>query len=86
MGEIKIDTALSPLVWKPINGNLGLNFDQGFSFFCSKSFPPIIFSILFRASNYKIVEKTNLTKFAFQAFVSEFKFHTNPVLNKGGSF
>ena len=52
-------THLGPVVRRPISANLGLNFDPGFFFFCSKAFSPIIFSIIFRASNYQTVDKTN---------------------------
>ena len=41
----------------------------------------MIFSILVRASKYQIILKKNKTKFAFLAFMSEFKFHTNPGLS-----
>ena len=50
---------LGPVARRPISANLGLNFDPGFFFFCSKAFSPIIFSIIFRASNYQTVDKTN---------------------------
>ena len=50
---------LGPVVRRPISANLGLNFDPGFFFFCSKAFSPIIFSIIFRASNYQTVDKAN---------------------------
>ena len=61
----------------------GLNFNPGFIFFRSKAFFPVIFSILFsRASNHQIVDKKNKTEFSFQAYISEFKFRTNPGLFK----
>ena len=50
---------LGPVVRRPISANLGLNFDPGFFFFCSKAFSRIIFSIIFGASNYQTVDKTN---------------------------
>ena len=54
-----------PVVRGPIGANPGLNFKLGFSFFFLKAFSPIIFSILFRASNHQIVGKKNKTEFAF---------------------
>ena len=41
----------------------GVKFYLGFLFFFSKAFSWIIFSILFIASNYKIVGKKSLTEF-----------------------
>ena len=38
-------------------GRLALN--PGFLFLCSKAFPRIIFSVLFRASNHQLVDKKN---------------------------
>ena len=54
-----------PVVRRPIRANAGLNFNLGFSFFCSKAFSRKSFSILFRASNHQIVGKKNKTEFAF---------------------
>ena len=51
---------LGPVVWRQISANPGLNFNPGFFFFCSKAFPRIFFSILFRASNCQIVEKNKI--------------------------
>ena len=42
------------------------NFNLGFSLLRLKVFPWIIFSLLFKASDHRIVDKTNLTEFAFQ--------------------
>ena len=72
---------LGQVIRRPINANPGLNFNLGFFFLCSKAFSPTIFSILFRASNHQIVGKKNKTEFAFYAFLSEFKFRTNPGLS-----
>ena len=36
-------TVQGPVVRRPTSANLGLNFDPGFFFFCSKAFSPIIF-------------------------------------------
>ena len=63
-----------------ISANLGLNVNPGFFFFRSKAFSRIIFSSLFRASHHQIVGKKNKTEFAFQTFISKFKFRTNPGL------
>ena len=54
------------------------NFNSGSFFFLSKALSWSIFSILFRVSNHHTVDKYNLTEFAFQALISEFKFRTNP--------
>ena len=43
-----------PVVRRTISANPGLNFNLGFSFFCSKALSRIIFSILFRVSNHQI--------------------------------
>ena len=41
----------------------------------------VIFSIPFRASNHQIVDEKSKTEFSFfNAFISEFKFCTNPRL------
>ena len=59
----------------------GLNFNPWFVFLLSKSLSRIIFSILFRVSNHHcLVGKENLTEFAFEALIYEFKFLTNPGL------
>ena len=42
------------------SANLGLNFNPGFFFFLTKAFSWIIFSILFRVSNHKIVQKLRI--------------------------
>ena len=42
------------------------NFNLGFSFLRLKVFPWIISSLLFKASDHLIVDKTNLTELAFQ--------------------
>ena len=63
------------------SANLGLNFNLGFFFFLTKAFSWIIFSTPFRVSNHQILDKKNYTEFAFQAFISEFKFCTNPGLS-----
>ena len=59
---------LRPIVQRPISLNPGLNYNPGFFFFCSKALSQLIFSILVRVSNNdnnKIVDKKNLTEFAF---------------------
>ena len=51
-----------PVVRTPIGTNIGLNFNLGvgfFFFFSSKALSRIIFYILFRVSNHKIVGKEN---------------------------
>ena len=70
-----------PVVQRLISANPGLNLNLGFFFFCSKAFSWISFSILFRVSNHRIAGKKNKTEFAFLAFISEFKFCTNPGLS-----
>ena len=45
------------VVRRTISANPGLNFNLGFSLFCSKALSRIIFSILFRASHHQIVVK-----------------------------
>ena len=57
--SIVVRNDLGPVVRRPISANPGLNFNPGFLFFCSKEFSWIIFSILFRASNNKIVDEKN---------------------------
>ena len=59
---------LRPIVQRPISLNPGLNYNPGFFFFCSKAPSQLIFSILVRVSNNdnnQIVDKKNLTEFAF---------------------
>ena len=51
-------TLQGPVVRRPLTWR-GLKFTSGFLFFWSKAFSRIIFSILFRASNYQIVDKKN---------------------------
>ena len=46
--------------------SMSTNFNLGFSLLRLKVFPWIIFSLLFKASDHRIVDKTNLTEFAFQ--------------------
>ena len=70
-----------PVVRTPVRANPGLNFNPGFVFLLSKALSRIIFFILFRVSNHhRLVGKENLTQFAFEALISEFKFLTNPGL------
>ena len=52
-----------PVVRTPVSANLGFN--PGSFFLLSKALSGIIFSILFRVSNHQIVDKENLTEFAF---------------------
>ena len=59
---------LRPIVQRPISVNPGLNYNPGFFFFCSKALSQLIFSFLLRVSkndNNQIVDKKNLTEFAF---------------------
>ena len=56
---------LGPVVRTPVSANPGLNFNWGFFIFLSKALFQIIFSVLFRVSNYQIVAKENSTEFAF---------------------
>ena len=42
------------------------NFNLGFSLLRLKVFPWIMFSLLIKASDHRIVDKMNLTEFAFQ--------------------
>ena len=51
-------TLQGPVVRRPLTWR-GLKFTSGFLFFWSKAFSRIIFSTLFRASNYQIVDKKN---------------------------
>ena len=37
----------------------------------------MIFSLLFRASNYQIVDKNNCIEFCFKTISSEIRFHIN---------
>ena len=48
-----------PVVRTPVSANPGLNFNPGFFIFLSKVLSRIIFSFLFRVSNYQIVGKEN---------------------------
>ena len=48
-----------PVVRTRVSANPGLNFNSGFFIFLSKALSRIIFSFLFRVSNYKIVGKEN---------------------------
>ena len=50
---------LGPVVRTPVSANPGLNFNPGFFIFLSKALSLIIFSFLFRVSNYQIVGKEN---------------------------
>ena len=50
---------LGPVVRTPVSANPGLNFNPGFFIFLSKALSQIIFSFLFRVSNYQIVGKEN---------------------------
>ena len=52
-------TDLGPVLRTRVSSNPGLNFNPGFFFFLSKAFSRIVFSILFRVSNYQIVGKEN---------------------------
>ena len=79
--EFYDNTQLGPVVQRLMSTNPGLNFNLGFLFFCLKTFFWIIFSLLFRASNHQIVDKKIKTEFAFQTFISELKFFTNPGLS-----
>ena len=57
-----------PIVQRPISVNPGLNYHPGFFFFYSKALSQLIFSFLLRVSNddnNQIVDKKNLTEFAF---------------------
>ena len=76
---------LSQVVRRPINANPGLNFNLGFFFFCSKGFSPIIFSILFRASNHQIGKRIKLNLlFKLPYLNSNFALtlgYLNPALN-----
>ena len=58
-----------PVIRRPVSANPGLNYNPNFIFFYSKA------SFSFR--------KKNFTEFAFQAFISDVKFHhnLNPALN-----
>ena len=51
-----VTNLLCPVVRTPVSANPGLNFNPGFFFFLSKAQLRIIFSILFRVSNNRIVE------------------------------
>ena len=50
---------LDPVVRNLISANLMLNFNTGFFFFSWDAFSQMIPSILFRAPNYRIVDKKN---------------------------
>ena len=52
-----VTNLLCPVVRTPVSANPGLNFNPGFFFFLSKAQLRIIFSILFRVSNHRIVGK-----------------------------
>ena len=43
-----------PVLWRPIDTNLELNFHPGSFFFCLKAFYWIIFSVIFSGSNHQI--------------------------------
>ena len=58
------------LIWgpvgrRPFSADLRLNFNRGFFSFYPKTFSRISFSILLRSSNHHIVDKKNLTEYAF---------------------
>ena len=55
----KLPRNQGPVVRTPVSANSGLNFNPGFFIFLSKALSRIIFSILFRVSNYQIVGKKN---------------------------
>ena len=62
------------------------NFNLGFSLLRLKVFPCIIFSLLFKASDHRIVDKMNLTEFAFQVsylntYMTVTQGYVNPDLN-----
>ena len=59
-----VGTVLGPVVQRPISANPGFKLEVGFLLVCSKVFPRIIVSILFRASNHQDKGITD-TKFAF---------------------
>ena len=50
---------LGPVVRRPISAQPGVKFNPCFSFFCSKAFSRIIFSVIFRAFNHQLVDKKN---------------------------
>ena len=56
---------LGPVVQRPITANPRLNFNPDFFSFFSEAFSRIIFSILLRSSNHHIVDKKNLSEYAF---------------------
>ena len=61
-----LNLTLGPVVRKSISANQGLNCNPGFYLYCSKEFSPIIFSILYRASNHQIVDKIISLNFIFK--------------------
>ena len=75
---VLVSVVLGPVARRSISTNQGLDFNLGFFFFLSNTFSCIIFSILFRVSNHQIANKKNSTEFAVEAFISKFKFRTNP--------
>ena len=66
--------------------NTGLNFKLGFFSFCSKAFHRIIFSTIFRATNYQNVEKKIKLNLLFKVSYLNSNFpptlgYLNPALN-----
>ena len=57
-----------PSCSRPIGANPGLNFNRLRFSFPLKAFFQIIFSFIFRPSNYQTVDKKNSTQFAFLHF------------------
>ena len=71
------------VVWKPISTNPRLNFNPGFYINLYKRLLGIIFAILFRASNNRILDKKDNTDFFVKyTFTSEIRSHINPGLSQ----
>ena len=72
---------LGPVVRRPISANPGLNFNLSFFIPLLKSLFGKIFSVLFKASSSRTLNKKNSTEFSCKASRSEIGFHTNPGLS-----
>ena len=48
-----------PVVRRPISTNQGLNLNLVYFCLCSNAFSLIIFSILFRVANHRVIDKKN---------------------------
>ena len=52
-----LENSQGPFVRRPISAKPGVKFNPGFSLLCSKALSRKIFSVIFRAFNYQLVDK-----------------------------